>query len=203
MLASRIDHIAIPRDCEEPCAIATTHATTGAAGATHLNGIADREAAATATTTVGVASVAISTCRVAQIASSCETGSDLGGAWRTSGVECTSCVTRSAHTSRCEGRPRRRPGARRARGSDDDPALHAPESGSSRSGDRSGTPRLVSWHFGPGYVLRPKPRDQAWWIGRLSVVCEDRPDERAVVSKCSRSPVRRPRRRSARGTHRA
>ena len=50
--------------------------TMGAAGATHSNAVVDREAAAPATTTAGVRSVARSTCLVAQTASSCETGLD-------------------------------------------------------------------------------------------------------------------------------
>jgi hypothetical protein len=61
ILASRIDTLL--RDCEEPCSIGTIGTTAGAAGATHLNAIAGRRPAATATMTAGVPS---STCRPAR-----------------------------------------------------------------------------------------------------------------------------------------
>ena len=48
----------------------------GTAGVTHSNAIVDRKSAATATMTAGVPSVAMSTCRVAQTANSCESGGD-------------------------------------------------------------------------------------------------------------------------------
>jgi hypothetical protein len=82
--------------------------------------------------------------------------------WRrggqTSGAGCTSCVTRSgSHLSMRGGGAEGDPGARRTCGPDDDPALHAPQSGGPRRGDRaagSAVRRSKLWRYigngGPG-----------------------------------------------------